>query len=41
VGGSYGVDDNTWLSLRWYSTDQIDGATLAIDTLQLDLNTRF
>jgi hypothetical protein len=41
VGGSYGVDDNTWLSLRWYSSDQIDGAPLAIDTLQLDLNTRF
>lgn len=41
VGGSYGVDDNTWLSLRWISTDQIDGATLAIDTLQFDLNTRF
>ncbi len=41
VGGSYGVDDNTWMSLRWYSTDQIDGAPLAIDTLQLDLNARF
>ncbi|MBU1424258.1 MAG: putative porin [Gammaproteobacteria bacterium] len=41
VGGSYGVDDNTWLNLRWYSTDQIDGVPLAIDTLQLDLNARF
>jgi hypothetical protein len=41
VGGSYGVDDNTWLSLRWYSSDQIDGVPLAIDTLQLDLNARF
>lgn len=41
IGGSYGVDDNAWLSLRWISTDQIDGAPLAIDTLQLDLNTRF
>lgn len=41
VGGSYGVDDNTWTSLRWISTDQIDGAPLSIDTLQIDLNTRF
>lgn len=41
VGGSYGVDDNTWMSLRWISTDQIDGAPLSIDTLQLDLNARF
>ena len=41
VGGSYGVDDNTWMTLRWLSSDQIDGATLSIDTLQLDLNTRF
>jgi hypothetical protein len=41
VGGSYGVDDNTWLSLRWYSTDQIDGSKLSIDQLQLDINARF
>ena len=41
VGGSYGVDDNAWLTLRWLSSDQIDGAPLSIDTLQFDLNTRF
>lgn len=41
IGGSYGVDDNTWLSLRWLSTDQISGYPLSIDTLQLDLNTHF
>ena len=41
VGGSYGVDDNTWMNLRWISSDQIDGAPLSIDTLQIDLNTRF
>jgi hypothetical protein len=41
IGGSYGVDDNAWVNLRWISTNQIDGAPLAIDTLQLDLNTRF
>ena len=41
IGGSYGVDNNTWLSLGWLSSDQIEGQTLAIDTLQLDLSTRF
>jgi hypothetical protein len=41
IGGSYGVDDNAWVNLRWISTNQIDGAPFAIDTLQLDLNTRF
>ena len=41
IGGRYGVDKNTWLSLGWFSSDQIEGQTLAIDTLQLDLSTRF
>ena len=41
VGGSYGVDDNTWMTLRWLSSDQIDGLPLSIDSLQIDLNTRF
>jgi hypothetical protein len=41
VGGSYGVDDNVWLSLRWISSDQIEGLPLSIDTMQLDLNARF
>jgi len=41
LGGSYGLDKNTWLTLRWLSTDQIDGAPLSIDTLQIDLNARF
>ena len=41
VGASYGLDKNTWLTTRWLSSDQIDGAPLAIDTLQVDLNTRF
>jgi hypothetical protein len=41
IGGSYGLDKNTWLTTRWLSTDQIDGAPLAIDTLQIDLNARF
>ena len=41
IGGSYGLDKNTWLTARWLSTDQIDGAPLSIDTLQVDLNARF
>ena len=41
IAGSYGVDNNTWLSLRWLSTDQIEGAPLSIDTLQIDVNARF
>ncbi|MBY0579197.1 MAG: putative porin [Burkholderiales bacterium] len=41
LGGAFGVDERTWLSLRWLSTNQIKGPTLSIDTLQLDLNTRF
>lgn len=41
VGGSYGVDKNTWLTLRYLSADQIAGAPLSIDVLQLDLSARF
>lgn len=41
LAGNYGLDKNTWLTLRWLSTDQIDGPQLSIDTLQVDLNTRF
>lgn len=41
IGGSYGIDKNTWLSMRWLSADPIDGPPLAIDTLQVDLNVRF
>lgn len=41
VGGSYGIDANTWLRLRWLTADAIDGQPAAIDVLQLDLNARF
>lgn len=48
----YGIANNTWVTLRWMSSDEIEGATypdttafgtgaLAIDTLQLDLNAKF
>jgi len=41
LGGAYGIDKNTSLGLRWLSANQIDGATLAIDGLQVDLNAKF
>lgn len=41
LGGSYGLDKNTWMTLRWLSANAIDGPPLAIDSLQLDLNVRF
>jgi len=41
LGGSYGLADNTWLRARWLSTDEIDGAPLSIDTVQVDLNSKF
>jgi hypothetical protein len=41
LGGSYGIDANTWLRLRWLTADAIDGPPAAIDVLQVDLNARF
>ena len=41
IGGSYGLDKNTWLSLRWLSADSIVGPPLGIDVMQLDLNAKF
>lgn len=51
LGGSYGLMDDTWLTARWMSSDEIDGYNgsdgsagsqkLGIDTFQLDLNARF
>ncbi len=40
VGGNYGVAKNTWLMLRWFSAESIDGPPLDIDTATLDLNMR-
>ena len=39
--GAYGLNENTWLQARWLSTDEISGPALGIDTIQLDLNSRF
>ncbi len=41
IGGSYGINDYTWLKMRYMSGDEIDGPALGIDVLQLDVNARF
>jgi hypothetical protein len=39
--GEYGLANRVWVRLRYLSSNAIDGATLGIDTVQVDLNTRF
>jgi Putative porin len=41
VVGDYGLANRVWMRLRYLSSNAIDGPTLGIDTVQLDLNTRF
>lgn len=41
LGGNYAVDKNTYLSGRWFATRSVYGPPLSIDTLQVELNTRF
>jgi len=41
LGAQYGLVKNTWLNLRWLSTDAIDGPKYSVDTLNVDLNARF
>jgi len=41
LSGSMGIANDTWLTARWISADEIDGPPLGIDVLQVDLNTRF
>jgi hypothetical protein len=51
IGGSYGIDKNTWLTARYFTADEISprstsiGGTplspLSVDVLMLDLNTKF
>jgi len=38
---SLGIFDNTWLSARWFSANEVYGAPLAIDVMQIDLNATF
>ncbi len=39
--GSLGIAHNSWLSARWFSGTEVSGPPLAIDVIQLDLNTRW
>jgi Putative porin len=39
--GDLGVANRVWMRLRYMSSNAIDGPKLGIDTVQLDLNTRF
>lgn len=41
LGTQYGLAKNTWLNLRWFSTDAIDGPKYSVDTVNVDLNARF
>jgi hypothetical protein len=41
IGGKYGLYRNVWLQVKWYTTDEISGPQLSIDTLQMDMNARF
>jgi len=39
--GDYGLANKVWVRVRYLSSNAIDGPALGIDTVQLDLNTRF
>jgi hypothetical protein len=51
MGGSYGIDKNTWITARWFSADEISPrgvstfgiplSPLSVDVLMLDLNAKF
>lgn len=41
LGAGFGIARNTWIGLRWMSSDAISGPPLGIDTLFVDLNARF
>lgn len=52
LGGSYGIDKNTWLSARWMSSQLIDSMApktaateiptkLSVDLLQVEVNSKF
>ena len=39
--GDYGLSHNLWMRLKYLSANEIDGPTFSVDTLQIDMNTRF
>ena len=41
LNGNFGLAKNLWLAGKWITTDEIEGAPFATDTVQVDLNGRF
>ena len=41
ITAAYYFANNTWINAKWFSANQVYGVPLAIDVLQLELNTRF
>ena len=41
IKGELGLTRNVWGSIQWYSSNEITGPKLAIDTLQVDMNVKF
>ena len=41
IQGQYALEENTWVSLKFISADQIDGPPYGLDTVQTDLNVVF
>ncbi|HEY0339968.1 MAG TPA: putative porin, partial [Steroidobacteraceae bacterium] len=41
VWGSYGLAKNTWVRVRYMSSNEIDGPRYGLDILQVDINARF
>jgi len=39
--GDYGLANRVWLRLRYLSANEIDGPMFGVDTLQIDVNTKF
>ncbi|MCG8315396.1 MAG: putative porin [Pseudomonadales bacterium] len=39
--GKYGITDETWLQMKWLSSEAVDGNDLGVDVYQVDVNARF
>jgi len=41
LSGKYGLEENTWLTARWITSDSIDGVNMGVDLFQLDVSAKF
>ncbi|MCG8669108.1 MAG: putative porin [Pseudomonadales bacterium] len=39
--GKYGLAEETWLQVKWLSSEAVDGNDLGVDIYQMDVNARF